>query len=124
VAIKYRNKTAKRRVSRFKKKMRIRKEISGTTERPRLTVYKSLSHIYAQLIDDTVGRTLVTCSTVEKDLEGGSSNRESAKKVGALIAKRAKEKNIINVVFDRNGYRYHGKIKELADSAREAGLKF
>jgi large subunit ribosomal protein L18 len=123
VAIKYRNKTAKRRVSRFKKKMRIRKEITGTTERPRLTVFKSLSHIYAQLIDDTLGRTLVSCSTVEEDVKG-SSNKEGAKKVGATLAKRAQGKNIINVVFDRNGYRYHGKIKELADSAREAGLKF
>jgi large subunit ribosomal protein L18 len=123
VAIKYRNKTAKRRVSRFKKKMRIRKDISGTTERPRLTIFKSLAHIYAQLIDDTVGRTLVACSTTEKEVEG-SSNRESAKKVGSLIAKRAKDKNIVNVVFDRNGYRYHGKVKELADAAREAGLKF
>ncbi len=123
MAIKYRNKTAKRRVSRFKKKMRIRKDISGTTERPRLTIFKSLAHIYAQLIDDTVGRTLVACSTTEKEVEG-SSNRESAKKVGSLIAKRAKDKNIVNVVFDRNGYRYHGKVKELADAAREAGLKF
>ena len=123
MAIKYRNKTAKRRVSRFKKKMRIRKEISGTTERPRLSIFKSLSHISVQLIDDTVGRTLVSCSTVEKDV-GGCSDKESAKKVGALLAKRAQEKSIVNVVFDRNGYRYHGKIKELADSAREAGLKF
>src|SRR4051812_32211415 len=103
--------------------MRIRKAISGTTERPRLTIFKSLSHIYAQLIDDTAGRTLVACSTVEKDVEG-TSNKEGAKKVGGLLAKRAKEKNIVNVVFDRNGYRYHGKVKELADSAREAGLKF
>ncbi len=123
MAIKFRNKTAKRRVSRFKKKMRIRKEISGTTERPRLTVFKSLSHITAQLIDDTLGRTLVACSTAEDEIKG-SSNRESAKKVGSLLAKRAKDKSIVNVVFDRNGYRYHGKIKELADSAREAGLKF
>ncbi len=123
MAIKYRNKTAKRRVSRFKKKMRIRKAISGTTERPRFTVFKSLNHIYVQLIDDTVGRTLVSCSSVEK--EGGlKGNKEGAKQIGALIAKRAQEKNIVNVVFDRNGYRYHGKIKELADSAREAGLKF
>lgn len=123
MAIKYRNKTAKRRVSRFKKKMRIRKDITGTTERPRLSIFKSLSHIAAQLIDDTVGRTLVACSTVEKEV-GGCSDKESAKKVGALLAKRAKEKSISNVVFDRNGYRYHGKIKELADSARAAGLKF
>src|SRR5437660_5799823 len=113
MAIKFHNKTAKRRVSRFKKKMRIRKDISGTTGRPRLTVFKSLKHIYAQLIDDTVGRTLVACSTVEKEV-GGASDRESAKKVGALIAKRALEKSISSVVFDRNGYRYHGKVKELA----------
>jgi large subunit ribosomal protein L18 len=123
VAIKYRNKTAKRRVSRFKKKMRIRKAITGTTERPRMTVFKSLSHIYAQLIDDTAGRTLVSCSTTEKDV-GGASDRESAKKVGVMLAKRAQEKSINQVVFDRNGYRYHGKVKELADAAREAGLKF
>ena len=103
--------------------MRIRKVITGTTERPRLTIFKSLSHISAQLIDDTAGRTLVACSTVEKDV-GGCSDKESAKKVGALLAKRAKEKNIANVVFDRNGFRYHGKVKEFADSAREAGLKF
>jgi large subunit ribosomal protein L18 len=123
VAIKFKNKTAKRRVSRFKKKMRIRKDISGTTVRPRLTVYKSLSHIYAQLIDDSAGRTLVACSSVEKDF-GAKSNKDGAKALGTTIAKRALEKSIQNVVFDRNGYRYHGKIKELADAAREAGLKF
>ena len=123
MALKFRNKTAERRVSRFKKKMRIRKDITGTTARPRLTVYKSLSHMYAQLIDDSVGRTLVSCSSVEKEL-AGKSNKEGAKALGALLAKRAQEKNIKDVVFDRNGYRYHGKVKELADSAREAGLKF
>ena len=123
MALKFRNKTAKRRVSRFKKKMRIRKDITGTTARPRLSVFKSLSHMYAQLIDDTVGKTLLSCSTVEKEL-GGKNNKEGAKALGALIAKRAQEKSIKDVVFDRNGYRYHGKIKELADSAREAGLKF
>ena len=123
MAIKYRNKTAKRRVSRYKKKMRIRKEVSGTTERPRLSIFKSLSHISAQLVDDSIGRTLVACSTVEKEV-GGSSDKESAKKVGAMLAKRAIEKNISVVVFDRNGFRYHGKVKELADAAREAGLKF
>jgi large subunit ribosomal protein L18 len=123
VAIKYRKKTEKRRVSRFKKKMRIRKEIAGTTERPRMTVFKSLAHLYVQLIDDTAGRTLVSCSTLDGEL-AGKNNKEGAKKIGALVAKRAQEKNITAVVFDRNGYRYHGKIKELADSAREAGLKF
>lgn len=123
MAIKYRNKTDKKRISRFKKKMRIRKDITGTTERPRLTVFKSLSHIYAQLIDDTVGKTLAACSSAEKAFKG-RGNREGAKEIGSTIAKRAIEKNIKNVVFDRNGYRYHGKIKELADSAREAGLKF
>jgi large subunit ribosomal protein L18 len=123
VAIKYRNKTDKKRVSRFKKKMRIRKDISGSTERPRLTVFKSSKHLYAQLIDDSVGRTLIACSTLDKELEG-KNNRDGAKQIGSLIAKRALEKNITNVVFDRNGYRYHGKVKELADSAREAGLKF
>jgi large subunit ribosomal protein L18 len=103
--------------------MRIRKEVSGTTERPRLSIFKSLSHISAQLVDDSIGRTLVACSTVEKEV-GGSSDKESAKKVGAMLAKRAIEKNISVVVFDRNGFRYHGKVKELADAAREAGLKF
>jgi large subunit ribosomal protein L18 len=123
MAIKYRNKTDKKRVGRFKKKMRIRKEISGTTERPRMSIFKSLSHLYVQLIDDTAGRTLASCSTLEKEF-GGKSNKEAAKKMGGFIAKRAKEKNISAVVFDRNGYRYHGKVKEVADSAREAGLKF
>jgi large subunit ribosomal protein L18 len=123
VAIKFRNKTAKRRVSRFKKKMRIRKDISGTTARPRLSVYKSLTHLYVQLIDDSAGRTLASCSTVEKGFDG-TGNKDGAKILGALIAKRAQEKSIQNVVFDRNGYQYHGKVKELADAAREAGLKF
>lgn len=123
MAIKYRNKTEKKRVGRFKKKMRIRKAISGTTDRPRMTIFKSLSHLYVQLIDDTAGRTLVACSTLEKDF-GGKKDKEAAKKMGGVVAKRAKEKNIIAVVFDRNGYRYHGKVKEVADSAREAGLKF
>jgi large subunit ribosomal protein L18 len=123
VAVKYNNNTDWKRVARFKKKMRIRKDVTGTTERPRLSVFKSVGHLYAQLIDDTAGRTLVSCSSMEKDLKG-AKNKEAAKKIGATLAKRAIEKNISNVVFDRNGYRYHGKVKELAESAREAGLKF
>lgn len=123
MAVKYSKKTAARRVSRFKKKMRVRKKVMGTVERPRMSVYKSMAHLYAQLIDDTAGRTLIACSTVEEKL-AGKKNKEAAKKVGAELAKRALAKNISNVVFDRNGFRYHGKIKELADAAREAGLKF
>ncbi len=123
MAIQYTNKTSKKAVGRYKKKMRVRKKISGTPERPRLSVYKSLAHIYVQLIDDVSGRTLVSCSTAEKEL-AGSKNREAAKKVGEQLAKRAHGIKINDVVVDRNGFRYHGKIKELADAARAAGLKF
>jgi large subunit ribosomal protein L18 len=123
MAIKYRLKTDPKRIGRFKKKMRIRKRIAGTTERPRLTVFKSLNHIYAQLIDDTAGCTLAACSTLDKAINSRAS-KAGAKQVGISLAALAKQKNIENVVFDRNGYRYHGKIKELADAAREAGLKF
>jgi large subunit ribosomal protein L18 len=123
VAIKYRNKTDPKRINRYKKKMRIRKGIYGTTDRPRLTVFKSLKHLYVQLIDDTVGRTIVASSTVDKNWKAGK-NKEGAKLLGSDLAKKAIEKNIKSVVFDRNGYRYHGKIKEVADAAREAGLQF
>ncbi len=123
MGIKYSKKTNYKSVTRFKKKMRVRKRIQGTVERPRLTVFKSTSHLYAQLIDDVLGKTLVSCSTVEEKLTG-SKNKDAAKKIGGELAKRAIAKNINAVVFDRNGYRYHGKIKELADAAREAGLKF
>ena len=123
MAIKYTRKTDPKRISRFKKKMRVRRKVSGTQERPRLTVYKSLSHMYAQLIDDVTGKTLASCSTIEESMKG-KKNKEAAKKVGVELAKRAMAKNITNAVFDRNGFRYHGKIKELADAAREAGLKF
>lgn len=106
---------------------RVRKKVFGTPERPRLSVYKSLRYIYAQIIDDTVGHTLVAASSLEpiikEELKNGS-NVEAAKKVGELIAKRALEKGIDKVVFDRGGYIYHGKIKELADAARAAGLQF
>lgn len=106
---------------------RVRKKLSGTPDRPRLSVYKSNTNIYAQLVDDTTGTTLVQASTLDKELRSedkANANKESAKKVGELIGKRAQEKGITDVVFDRSGYKYHGKVKELADGAREAGLKF
>lgn len=106
---------------------RVRKKVFGTPERPRLSVYKSLKYIYAQIIDDTVGHTLVAASSLEpaiKEQLKNGSNIEAAKKVGELIAKRALEKGIEKVVFDRGGYIYHGKVKELADAARAAGLQF
>ena len=103
---------------------RIRRKVSGTTERPRLAIHYSNQHIYAQVIDDTVGRTLVAASTLDKSIEKATSNVESAQKVGKLIAERAKGSNISNVVFDRGGHLYHGKVKALADAAREGGLQF
>lgn len=116
-----------RNAARLKRQRRIRANLSGTPQRPRLSVFKSNANISAQIIDDTTGHTLVSASTVEKELKSSlesTSNIEAAKLVGQTIAKRALEKNIENVVFDRSGYIYHGKVKELADSAREAGLKF
>lgn len=106
---------------------RLRKKVTGTAAKPRLTVFKSLSHIYAQLIDDTNGRTLISASSTEKTVADGAKhcgNVLAAKKVGASIAERALVKNIKNVVFDRGGYQYHGCIKALADAAREKGLNF
>uniref|UniRef100_A0A7V4NFE7 Large ribosomal subunit protein uL18 n=1 Tax=Fervidobacterium pennivorans TaxID=93466 RepID=A0A7V4NFE7_FERPE len=106
---------------------RIRKKIFGTPERPRLAVYRSEKHIYAQIIDDTVGRTLVAASTVEKDIKERVKktwNVAAAKEVGKIIAERALAKGITTVVFDRGGFKYHGRVKALADAAREAGLKF
>lgn len=106
---------------------RVRKKISGTPERPRLNVFKSNSNIYAQVIDDVNGVTIASASTIDKELKGSiesASNKDAAQKVGELVAKRAIEKGVENVVFDRSGYLYHGKVKELAESAREAGLKF
>ncbi len=103
---------------------RIRRKVSGTTQRPRLAVYFSNQHVYAQLIDDTQGRTIASSSTMDKSFEGHASNIASAQKVGQLLAERAKEANISDVVFDRGGHLYHGKVKALADAAREAGLKF
>jgi large subunit ribosomal protein L18 len=104
---------------------RIRSRVSGTPERPRLAVFRSVSHIYAQVIDDGAGRTLVAAASTEKTLAGGSGgNVEGAKLIGKTVAERAKEKGIKRVVFDRGGYLYHGRIKALADAAREAGLEF
>lgn len=105
---------------------RIRKKLSGTPERPRLSVYRSVNHIYAQLIDDLNGRTVVAASTVEGEKANKTTggNLASAKEVGKRIAEKAKQKGISKVVFDRGGYLYHGRIKALADAAREAGLQF
>ena len=105
---------------------RIRKKLQGTAERPRLNVYRSLNHIYVQVIDDLNGKTLVSASTAEgkKEARNKGGNVASAKAVGKTIAERAKEKGVSKVVFDRGGYIYHGRVKALADAAREAGLKF
>ncbi len=109
---------------RLKRHKRLRAKISGTTECPRLAVYRSERNISAQIIDDTKGITLVSASTLEAAFEGSGSNQEAAKKIGEIVAKRAVEKGIENVVFDRGGYLYHGRVQALADAAREAGLKF
>ena len=109
---------------RMKRHKRVRAKISGTPERPRLNVFRSNANIYAQIIDDVNGVTLVSANTLEKEFEGATGNCEAAKKVGAVLAERAKEKGIEEVVFDRGGYVYHGRIAALADGAREAGLKF
>ena len=109
---------------RIRRHVRVRRKISGTTECPRLCVFRSNKGIYAQIIDDTVGKTLAQASTLDKEVKTKASNVESAKEVGTLIAKRAAKAGIENVVFDRGGYIYHGKVKALAEAAREAGLKF
>ena len=109
---------------RIKRHKRVRGKISGTAERPRLSVFRSESNIYAQIIDDVAGNTLVAASSVEKAFEGNGGNIEAAKKVGAMVAERALQKGIEEVVFDRGGYIYHGRVKALAEGAREAGLKF
>ena len=113
--------------ARLKRKMRVRKKINGSSERPRLCVFRSSKHIYAQIIDDTKGATLVAASTLApeyKQMEAAKGKIGNAQKVGALLAQRAKAKGISKVVFDRNGYIYHGRIRALADAAREAGLDF
>ena len=108
---------------RIKRHARVRGKISGTAERPRLSVFRSEKNIYAQIIDDVAGNTLVAASSVEKDF-GPGSNKEAARKVGKLVAERAVAKGIEEVVFDRGGYIYHGRVQELAEGAREGGLKF
>jgi large subunit ribosomal protein L18 len=103
---------------------RLRRRVEGSSERPRLAVFRSLNHIYAQVIDDQQGHTLVAASSVEKDLRGKGGNVEGAKRIGQAVALRAKEKGITRVVFDRGGYLYHGRVKALADAARQEGLEF
>ena len=113
-----------RKFERARRHKRVRAKVSGTAECPRLCVFRSNSNLYVQVIDDVAGNTLVQASTLDKEIKVKKSNKEAAKEVGALIAKRALEKNIKNVVYDRGGYIYHGVIKELAEAAREAGLEF
>jgi len=115
----------KKTLRRIKIKKRIRSRLSGMTNRPRLTVFRSNNEIYAQLVDDSTGKTILSASTIEKNADKAKSTKtEKAKTVGAAIAKKAVEKGIKEVVFDRNGFLYHGRVKALADSARENGLKF
>ncbi|MFK8137291.1 MAG: 50S ribosomal protein L18 [Bdellovibrionales bacterium] len=121
--IKFGKNTSKRVVGRLKKKARIRNKISGTSERPRFSVYKSLNHIYAQIIDDTSHKTLASASSLKLDASG-KKGMDLATEVGKAVAELAKEQNLTEVVFDRNGFIYHGKIKAVADAAREAGLTF
>ncbi|MDP4095935.1 50S ribosomal protein L18 [Paenibacillus sp. P96] len=113
--------------ARVRRHLRVRKKITGTAARPRLNVFRSSKHIYAQLIDDVAGVTVAAASTVDKELSGEIKNGgsvEAARKVGELVAKRAKEKGVSEIVFDRGGYLYHGRIQALAEAAREAGLEF
>lgn len=113
--------------ARKKRHNRVRKKVSGTTEKPRLNVFRSLKHIYVQVIDDNSGKTIVAASTADKGLKGSvktGGNVEAAKAVGAAIAKKAVEKGVKQVIFDRGGYIYHGRVKALADAAREGGLDF
>jgi large subunit ribosomal protein L18 len=113
--------------ARLRRKKRIRKDIFGTAEKPRVSVYRSLNHIYVQAIDDRKGKTILCASSVETEVKGKSKktgNKDAAKAVGELLAQKCKNKGIENVVFDRSGYVYHGRIKALADAARAAGLKF
>jgi large subunit ribosomal protein L18 len=115
------------REARIRRHERVRKTVTGTNERPRLAVFRSLNNIYAQIIDDTRGTTITAASTLDEEIKGvagGKKKSEESKLVGALIAKRAKEAGVSEVVFDRGGNRYHGRVKALADASREAGLKF
>lgn len=120
--LKFRKKTSAKQVARLTKKVRIRKTVNGTTERPRLCVYRSGRHMYASLIDDVAGKTLLSTSSIKLDAK--ASGKEEAELVGKTIAKLALDKKIETVVFDRNGFVYHGRVKSLADGARAGGLKF
>ncbi|NJL25875.1 MAG: 50S ribosomal protein L18 [Calothrix sp. SM1_5_4] len=120
--MKLKNRSSAKVTKRLKNKARIRKKVDGSAERPRLAVYRSGRHVYAQIIDDSTGKTLVSFSTLQGDIK--AKNIDSAKKVGAELAKLALSKNIKNVVFDRSGYVFHGRVKAVADGAREAGLSF
>jgi len=113
-----------RKAERLRRHKRVRNKISGTAERPRLCVFRSNQNLYVQVIDDTKGVTLVSASTLDKEIKTKHSNKEAAKELGALIAKKAQDKKIKQVVYDRGGYIYHGVVKELAEAAREAGLEF
>lgn len=113
-----------RQEARRRRHLRIRKKVFGTAERPRLSVFRSEKNIYAQIIDDVAQRTLVAASSLDKEFNGLGSNKQAAREVGKIIAAKALEKGIKSVVFDRGGYIYHGRIKELAEGAREAGLEF
>ncbi len=117
-------KSTDRKMERERRHIRVRTKISGTAERPRLCVYRSNTNLYVQIIDDVAGKTLAQASTMDKEIKTKHSNCEAAKEVGALIAKRAIEKNIKTIVFDRGGYIYHGVVKSLAEAAREGGLEF
>ncbi|MGD9732000.1 MAG: 50S ribosomal protein L18 [Desulfamplus sp.] len=119
--------TSEKYISRIKRKKRIRKKMTGTEERPRLNIFRSASHIYAQIINDIEGNTIVSASTLDKEfIETGKKggNKDAAVTIGKLVAKRALDKGITKVVFDRNGFLYHGRVKALSDGAREAGLQF
>jgi large subunit ribosomal protein L18 len=120
-------KTSVRELARLKRKMRIRKKLHGSPERPRLSIFRTDKHIYAQIIDDVLGATLVTASTLASDYRDSGAPKgkvEAAKQVGRLVAKKAQATGITKVVFDRNGFIYHGRVRALADAAREAGLEF
>jgi len=125
MATKIRHRTSQKQVVRFKRKRRIRAKVEGSTERPRLSVFRSNRNMFVQLVDDMKGHTLVSVSSLEEEFKGKSRGSiEGAKMIGNLVAKRALAKNISHIVFDRSGYLYHGRIQALAEAAREAGLKF
>ncbi len=113
-----------RKMERTRRHIRVRTKVSGTSERPRLCVYRSNTNLYVQIIDDVAGNTLVSASTLDKQIKTKYANKQAAKELGTLIAKKALDKKIDTVVFDRGGYVYHGVVKELAEAAREGGLKF